>query len=107
MAKVPRDERYAMMRDQRRDKIMRSAVSLASSGDYRTITREQVAANAGCSVGLINHEFGTMEALRDAVMREAVDTRRLDIVAQGLAAGHAVAREAPAEMREAAVRALA
>jgi len=105
--RLPREDRAALMRDQRRDKIMRAAVSEASRSGYRNMTRGDIASSAGVALGSINHEFGTMDGLRDAVMQEAVKTRRLDIVAQGLADGHAAARDAPAEMREAAVRALA
>jgi AcrR family transcriptional regulator len=95
------------MREQRRAKIMRAAVSEASRSGYRNMTRGDIAQAAGVAHGSINHEFGTMDALRDAVMHHAVAACRLDIVAQGLADGHAAARDAPAAMREAAVRALA
>jgi AcrR family transcriptional regulator len=104
---MPREDRYRRMRDERRGKIMRAAVSIATTKGYRTMTRDEIAAAAGCSAGLINHEFGTMDGLREAVMREAVDNSQLDIVAQGLADGHAIAKDAPADMKEAAVRALA
>lgn len=71
------------------------------------MTREQIAGVAGVAVGSINHEFGTMDGLRDAVMQEAVDVERLDILAQGLAERHPIACSAPADIRGAAVRALA
>lgn len=105
--RLPREDRAALMRDQRRVKIMRAAVAQAELRGYRTMTRVGIAAAAGVSVGSINHEFGTMDALRDAVMRDAVSAWRPGIIAQGLADGHAVAQDAPVELKEAAVRALA
>ena len=105
--RLPRPERAAAMRAERRASIMSAAITLASREGYRAMTREQVAGLAGVAVGSINHEFGTMDALREAVMREAVEGERLDIVAQGLADKHPVACGAPGDMKEAAVRALA
>lgn len=105
--RLSRPERSAQMRAERRQAIMRAAVETASSMGFRSMTRESIAEAAGVAQGSINHEFGTMDALRDAVMLEAVNKERLDIVAQGLAERHPTACGAPAEMREAAVRALA
>lgn len=95
------------MRDARRASIMAAAIALAERDGWPSLTRDGVAAEAGIAVGSINHEFGTMDALRDAVMLDAVTNRKLDIVGQGIARGHPMARAVPDEMREAALRALA
>ncbi len=71
------------------------------------MTREAIATRAGVAFGSINHEFGTIDKLRDAVMEDAVTNERLDIIAQGLADGHPLARAAPDDLRTRAVRALA
>lgn len=95
------------MRSQRRETIMAAAVELAARDGWRSLTRDGVAQAAGVAVGSVNHEFGTMGALRTAVMQDAIKNRRLDILAQGIADGHEAARNAPSEMREAAIRAVA
>lgn len=107
MERLSREDRSALMRAERYPKIMTAALRIASKRGYLNMVRGEIAEEAGSSPGLVNHYFGTMDALRDAVMTEAVKTGQLDVIAQGLAAGHAVARDAPPELREAAVRALA
>lgn len=105
--RLSREDRSALMRAERFPKIMAAAMRLAVERGYRIISRGDIAEAAGSSPALVSHYFGTMDDLRNAVMVEAVKTGQLDIVAQGLADGHAIARDAPAELREAAVRALA
>lgn len=106
--RMPRDDRAALMREQRRASIMAAAMVEAATAGYSKMTREGVAARAGVAVGSINHEFGTMDALRDAVMAAAIEAPdHYAIVAQGMADGHPLARAAPEEVRQAAIRALA
>ena len=104
--RLSRDDRAAQMRDARRSTIMAAALELADAKGWHSLTRDGVAAAAGVAVGSINHEFGTMDALRDAVMLDAVTNEKHAIIAQGLAAGHPFARNAAAELREAAIRAV-
>lgn len=104
---LPRVDRSQQMRERRRAAIMAAAVHIAHGVGWRGLTREAVAAEAGVATGSINHEFGTMDALRNAVMQEAVDEEHLEIIAAGLAEGHPAARDAPPHVREAAIRAMA
>ena len=104
---LARVDRSLLMRERRRVAIMAAAVHMAHRMGWRALTREAVAAEAGVATGSINHEFGTMEALRHAVMQEAVDEGHLEIIAAGLAEGHPAARDAPPHVREAAIRAMA
>lgn len=64
------------------------------------ITREQIANRAGVSESLIRKYFKTMDALRRAILREAVRNGVIEIVATGLAAGDPTARKAPPELKE-------
>ncbi len=105
--RLPRPERAALMRDTRRAAIMAAATALASKVGFANMTRDAIANEAGVACGSINHEFGTLDALRDAVMADAVEHERLGIIAQGLAAGHAVARDAPTDVKQAAINAMA
>lgn len=88
-------------------KILEAAVELAATRGYERITRSEVAAHAGVATGSVNNAFTTMKGLRDAVMRHAVEGSVLAIVAQGLATGHPVARAAPKELKDSALRSLA
>lgn len=83
-----------------RDKrILEAAVSLAAKVGYRRITREAVANAAGVATGCINLAYGTMDRLRDAVLREAVARQHVEIVKQGLADGAEITRNLPPELK--------
>lgn len=91
----------------RKEQILSAAVAVASrKNGWSTLTREAVAAEANCVPSLLSKYFGTMPAFRRTLMREAVRVRNMSIVAQGLAAGDAHARKAPADLRSAAVNLL-
>lgn len=93
--------------DDRNRRILGAAVELAAAGSYQHITREQVAERAGVATGSVNNAYGTMAALRDAVVAEAVAAEHLGIVGQALAAGHPAARAAPPGLKDSALRSLA
>jgi AcrR family transcriptional regulator len=83
----------------RDDRILTAAVELAKGIGYQWITRDQVAEAAGVSAGTVNNAFGGMIELKRAVLRHAVEIGLVEIVAQGLADGHEIARGAPADLR--------
>lgn len=83
----------------RDNRILSAATELAKALGYQWITREQVAEAAECSAGTINNAFGSMVGLKRAVLQNAVDTGIVEIVAQGLADGHDIARSADPELR--------
>lgn len=79
---------------------------MALKNGFSSLTRDGVAEEACVAMGSINHHYGTMSALRDEVMRDAVDNGILEIVAQGLASGHPVAQSAPTELKQSALKTL-
>lgn len=91
----------------RRKVVLDAAIEAASRHGYKNITRDGVALAAGVAAGSVNHAFGTMAQLRNEVMREAVRLGRTEIIAQGLADGHTLARAAPPQLRKKAALALA
>lgn len=70
----------------RRAEIMRAALRLATETSYVTVTREAIANRAECSNALVSAHCGTMQQLRRAIMGEAIRTRNLTVIAQGLSA---------------------
>lgn len=90
----------------RRAEIITAALDAARADGYRHISREAIAARAGCSPALVSSYYGTMTQLRRAVISAAIARRDLAVLAQGLAAGDSKARSAPQELKEAAVRGL-
>lgn len=83
----------------RDNRILTAAVELARGIGFQWITRDQVAEVAGVSVGTINNAYGSMRGLKRAVLQHAVDTEIVEIVAQGLADGHEIARGAGADLK--------
>lgn len=95
-----------MSKDTRKQHILDAAMTEANKHGYNRVTREQIAARAECASGLVSHYFGTMVCMKRAIMSEAIRTRELRIVAQGIADGHPKAKRAPEELRRAAVATL-
>lgn len=83
----------------RDDRILTAAVELAKGIGYQWITRDQVAEAAEVSAGTVNNAYGSMVGLKRAVLRHAVDNAIVEIIAQGLADGHEIARGAPADLK--------
>lgn len=80
-------------------RILSVAIDLAKEHGYQWITRKQVSEGADVAAGTINNAYGDMVGLKRAVLRAAVERGIIEIVAQGLADGHAIAREAPADIK--------
>lgn len=95
-----------MSKDQRKTELLQAAVALAAAHGYMNVTRGMIAERAGVTPALVPYYFGTMNELRRAIMSEAVRTRSLRIVAQGLADGHPKANRAPDELKREALAAL-
>lgn len=90
----------------RRQSILTAALTVAAAAGYMRTTRDAVATAAGCSPALVSHHFGTLAHLQRAIMGEALRTRCLRVIAQGLAHGDRRALNAPLELREAAAASL-
>lgn len=97
---MTRKERFAAMVESRNRKVLEAAIALAQERGYDKITRSGVATTAGVAVGCVNGAFGTMDGLKAEVMRQAVAGEMLDIVAQGLADGNDIARNADPLLKE-------
>lgn len=68
----------------RKEDILKAAMSVAKKGNYSTITRAEVATEASCSEALVSKYFNTMNQLRKAVMRLAAQGGYPEVLAQGL-----------------------
>lgn len=86
--------------------ILQVATSLAARVGYNELSREAIAESAQCSPALVSAYFGTMVKMRRAIMGEAIRTRDLRVLAQGLACRDKRALAAPEELRRLAVESL-
>lgn len=89
--------------DVRKEQILATAITLAEKGNYTTITRLDIANKIGCSEGIVSWYFHTMKKLKRAVMREAVHTDNLIVIAQGLIAKDKQAHKADDKIKKKAL----
>lgn len=90
----------------RREQIITHALRLARVYGYREITRSEIAGASGITGAAISYHFETMDGLRDALMRAAVDRFDYVVIAQGLAAMDPIAIRAPDEVKRRAAGSL-
>lgn len=86
--------------------ILTAALTLAPSVGYMKLTRDEVAEHLGISSSLIPHHMGTMAVFRRRIMREAVRTECLPVIAQGIAAQDPQALKASPTLRLRALNSL-
>lgn len=96
-------ERAAEMREDRSRKVLNAACDIAESEGISRVTRGRVADVAGVSDATVSNAFGTMAGLRRALMWEARKRPLLKVLAQGLALGDDIARDAPDDLKQAAL----
>lgn len=84
----------------RAENILDAALIVARTDGFRNMTRDTVAARAGCSPGLVSYYFSTMPQLRRSVMRAAISRRVVEVVAEGIALKDKYALQASPELRK-------
>ena len=82
------------------------ALRLARDVGYQKVTRDALAYAVGCSTGQISNMFGTMNDLRRAIISASIHHKDLVVLAQGLAAQDSKAKNAPDELKRAALEGL-
>lgn len=91
---------------ERTAQILAAALKLSVKSGYTNVTREAIAEAAKVAPGLVSHHMGTMPVLRRDIMREAVRTECLRVIAQGLAARDPHAYKASPELQARALASL-
>jgi AcrR family transcriptional regulator len=105
--KEQRSERYARMRQARRDKLIAAGLDLAQRDNYQFLKRADVAREARVSVGVLNHEFGTMLDFKRAVIAAAIATRTLRVIGQAIAQGSPSVQDIDPALKSEALASLA
>lgn len=88
----------------RKEQVLTAAMVVAERDGYNNMRRIDVAEQAGCANGTVNTHFTNMTQLRNAVMRRALKTENLFIVAQGVIGGNKHAIKAPPKLKEKALQ---
>jgi AcrR family transcriptional regulator len=89
-----------------KDKILDAAFTLACEGGYRALRRDMIAERAGVAGGTVNLHYGKMDDLKAAIMKRAIESEQLDILAAGMAECDPVAMKAPKPLRVRALQTL-
>ena len=92
--------------DERRQAILVAGVQEAEEIGFQRFSIVGVAERAACSRGLVHYHFDSIEALRKAVMLQAIRNKNLAIIAEGLATGDKQARLVKEPLRSRAARSI-
>lgn len=71
---------------ERKEEILKAALSLAVEVGYQNIRRDAVAEKAKCATGTVNLHYNTLVQLKRAVMRRAIKDRNDVVIMQGILA---------------------
>ena len=99
----PRTPRWERMNAERDAKVLDAACAVACETGLQGLTRRAVAERAGVALGSVNLSYGDLAGLHRAVVQEAIARPLLGVLAQALAMGDPVARDAPDALKAAAL----
>ena len=68
--------------------ILAAALELAETLGYQHVLKRHIAKKLKIGMGTINSNWGTMDALRYEVVREAIRTNNATVMLQAIAARH-------------------
>lgn len=86
------------------ERLIEATASIIREKGFTGLTRDRIAAEAGTGSTLIYHYFTSLTDLEHAVMRKAVDTGDVALVARGLVVRHPAVDHAGPELRREVVR---
>lgn len=86
--------------------IIEAGLKVASAQGWRAVTREAVAQEAQISPAMVNFRFSTMAQLHRSIMRKAIDSELLHVIAQGYVAGDPTALKIDDELKRRALLSL-
>ncbi len=83
-----------MSPDDRKAQLLAAAVKASVKAGYKAVTREAVATEAKVSATLLTRYFGDMDGLRTAMVKSAVETGNIKLIAEALTHKHPSVRAA-------------
>ena len=89
-----------------KNKILQAGIVVANEVGYTCATIEEIADEAGVVAGTIHHHFNCAENFKDSLVKYAIDTNQLKVIAQAIATGHRYTRCLPPNLREQAINSL-
>ena len=101
--RLPRDEYNSQMKDRTRAQILAAALSIAKRYGLVSVKRDAVASEANCAAGTVNFHFQTVAMLHNEVIKEAIRTRALRVIAEGIVGGYQSTRGVKEPLRSEAL----
>lgn len=89
-----------MNADERKGNLLSAGIAVAMKVGYKSVTRDEVAAQAKVSSCLVTRYFGDMDNLRTEIVKQGAKNGNLKIIAEGLVHKHPAAKKAGAQYRE-------
>ena len=83
----------------RYSQILQAVLDLAAQHGYKSVTRQMIADECDIRSSHIGYYFGTMDNVRDTIVRTAVASGRYDIAAQALPMEHPEVINAPEDVK--------
>lgn len=71
-----------------KDQILLTAVKLAKRDGLRRFIKADIARIVGCGTGSVNYHFRSMEQLRSAIIKHAIEYEVIEILVQARAERH-------------------
>jgi len=93
-----------MSSEDRKLQILQHAMKLSEIHGFTGFSSLDIAKAVGCGHPLIFHHFGTMGNLRSDLMRMAVQTKNMLVLAQGIVARNPIAVAAPESLKKQALK---
>jgi AcrR family transcriptional regulator len=91
----------------RKDLILAMVLDLCEEHHYSNVTRPMISDRLGISERLVTHHFETMKKFQRELIRYAIQTRRLVVIGQAVAAKNPYVKEIDSDLRAAAIASLA
>lgn len=100
-------KRTRLSQEERKSSIIDGATKLSEDQGYKNFSSLELATELGLQGhSLLFHHFRSMDAIRDEVMRKAIQDENLKIIGQGIAGEDPIANAAPERLRRKALSAL-
>lgn len=99
-----RDTPMKMSSEDRKLQILQHAMKLSEINGFTGFSSLDIAKSVGIGHPLIFHHFGNMANLRGDLMRLAVSTKNMLVIAQGLVARNPIALAAPESLKKQALK---
>lgn len=90
--------------EDRKLQILQHAMRLSEIHGFTGFSAPDIARSIGCGHPLIFYHFGNMDNLRADLMRLAVSTKNMLVLAQGIVARNPIALAAPESLKKQALK---